>query len=362
MATIAARRPGFSEKNLSRQGDLRAALKLPEGWADSEKLNTKNIILSGQPREIDFVMVPAAKIAGRLIDKDAAPLAGYSISLKGDEMPPSSSVVAAAKTDKQGRFALSDIPTGFKWQFLVEPAKRQLPWNAWASGIFVFRADAGDDAVTIQQDGQDLAANRFEIQVFGEGLNWKQAIKVGESHQRLDITGYSLKNKARVQAAAARLVLAMPGDGASGVTQASAAATPPPEKGGPKTNLKRTKPDDEGRFSVTFDNPLTKPGAQRWTLDPEKHQVIFQIFVKGADGTLVEKIFKQLAARETGGYRVDVQVKPELIDTSTISITFVTIQPEHDQWVKAFFHDGKGTSYKGLWSGDGGKLSAVTVD
>jgi hypothetical protein len=84
--------------------------------------------------------------------------------------------------------------------------------------------------------------------------------------------------------------------------------------------------------------------------------------VKDADGKLVEKIFKQLAARETGGYRVDVQVKPELIDTSTISLTFVTIQPEHDQWVKAFFHEGKGTSYKGLWSGDGGRLSAVTVE
>ncbi|HEY2250805.1 MAG TPA: M56 family metallopeptidase [Planctomycetaceae bacterium] len=362
-ATITAHKAGFSEKNLSRQGNLRAALKLPAETAGAEKEDTKNIILPGQPRQIDFVMVPAAKVTGRLIDKDAAPLAGYSISLRGDEMPPSSNVVATTKTDEQGRFELADIPTGFKWQFLVEPAKRQPPWNAWASGRMVFRADDGNAAFFIQGEGkgQDLAANRFEIQVLGEGRNWKTAVKVGGQHQRLDITGYSLTNKSRVQAAGARLVLTMPAVGES-EEPAAVKASSSLEAGKSKTNLKRTMPDGEGRFSVTFDNPLTKRDAQRLTLDPEENQVIFQIFVKDADGKLVEKIFKQLAARETGGYRVDVQVKPELIDTSTISLTFVTIQPEHDQWVKAFFHEGKGTSYKGLWSGDGGKLSAVTVE
>ena len=35
---------------------------------------------------------------------------------------------------------------------------------------------------------------------------------------------------------------------------------------------------------------------------------------------------------------------------------------EHEQWMKAFFDKGKGTSYKGLWSGDGGKLTAVTLE
>jgi hypothetical protein len=272
-ATITAHKAGFSEKNLSRQGNLRAALKLPAEKAGAEKEDTKNIILPGQPRQIDFVMVPAAKVTGRLIDKDAAPLAGYSIGLRGDEMPPSSSVVATTKTDEQGRFALTDIPTGFKWQFLVEPAKRQPPWNAWASGRMVFRADDGNAAFFIQGEGkgQDLAADRFELQVLGEGVNWKEAVKVGELHQRLDITGYSLTNKSRVQAASARLVLDMPGNVASGVRQASAKVSSSLEAGMSKTNLKRTMPDGDGRFAVTFDNPLTKGDAQRWTLDPEKH-------------------------------------------------------------------------------------------
>ncbi|MGQ0633358.1 MAG: M56 family metallopeptidase [Planctomycetaceae bacterium] len=128
-----------------------------------------------------------------------------------------------------------------------------------------------------------------------------------------------------------------------------------------KTDLKRTAPDAQGRFTLVFHNPLTDQDAHRWRLDPAKHQVVFQLFVKDAEGNLLDKIFRQLPARSLGGYRVNVQAPPELIEHSSVSVTFVTIQPEHDQWVQAFFHEGKGTKYSGIWSGDGGKLLSVPV-
>jgi len=358
-ATITAHKAGFFEKNLSRQGGLLAALKLPEGEVGWGKAKA-DVILPGQPREIDFVMLPAAKVSGTLIGKDEKPLTGYSISLKGDELPPSSSVIASGKSDGEGRFVLSDIPTGFKWQLLVEPAKREPPWNAWASGPYVFGKASGDDWFILRGD-EEFAANRFELQVLGEGVNWKEALKIGAAQEELKITGDSLTGKSRVHAASVRLVLNPPGDGETAEPPTKAGQSKPGSTTS-KANLRRTELDPTGRFAVTFDNPIARGEKGRLSLDPEKHQVIFQIFVKDAAGKLVEKIIRQRPAQEDGDYRVDVQVKPELFATSSVSVTFVTIQPEHDKWVQAFFHDGKGTKYSGMWIADGGNLAELPVN
>ena len=53
-AVIGPSKPGYYERNLGRQGDLRMACELPSGAA------TENVILPNQPRRIDFVMLPAA--------------------------------------------------------------------------------------------------------------------------------------------------------------------------------------------------------------------------------------------------------------------------------------------------------------
>jgi outer membrane protein assembly factor BamB/protocatechuate 3,4-dioxygenase beta subunit len=357
-ATIAPHKDGFFEKNLSRQGDLVAALKMPEGeigWGGKTK---DDVILPGKPRELNFVMLPAAKVSGTLIDKDAKPLAGYGVSLTGRNLYPSSSVMASTKTDDAGRFTLADIPTGFSYQFLVEPAKREPPWNAWASGPYEFKAGGRDD-LFIQRKENELEATRFEIQVVGTGVNWKEALRTGTSFQNLTLPGDTLSTDARVHAAVARLVLD-PSAPAKPITKADAAQLA--DAATSKTNLTRTQPDADGKFTLTFDNPIPRRANARMQLDPEKHQVIFQVFVRNAEGKLQEKIFKQLPARPNGGYHVNVQVPPDLIEHSSVSITFVTIQPEHDRWVKAFFHDGKGTSYSGMWSSDGGKLIGVAVD
>ncbi len=55
-------------------------------------------------------------------------------------------------------------------------------------------------------------------------------------------------------------------------------------------------------------------------------------------------------------------VAAELLDDSRISITFVTIQSKHDAWVKAFFEEGKGTTYSGIWLSDGDVLPAIPLE
>jgi hypothetical protein len=45
-----------------------------------------------------------------------------------------------------------------------------------------------------------------------------------------------------------------------------------------------------------------------------------------------------------------------------VALTVVTIQPAHEAWVKAFFLEGKGTMYRGLWAGDGAPLPAIPLE
>lgn len=203
-ATIMVSKPGYFEKNLSRQGNLMMARKVPEtpDWAKRKS----DIILPDLPRHIDFILLPAAHLSGTLIDADAKPLAGYRISLTGDDLPPSSSVVGSTKSDEKGQFKLTEIPTGFKYQILVEPPKAEPPWNAWASGPFDFRVSDGDDFFVLQGK-QEVAANRFELQIKGTGINWRAALKTGADHQSLMPTGDYLVSPSRRHASTICLTL-----------------------------------------------------------------------------------------------------------------------------------------------------------
>lgn len=170
-----------------------------------------HVFLPDHPLEINFVMRPAASAAGRLVDEQGQALVGYSVSLQGPDLSPGSSVARDARTDAQGRFPLDDIPTTFRYQFVVRKAKPKPPWNdSWASA------------------------------------------------------------------------------------------------------------------ALRFDRPETD-GLRAWF---GEHEIC-------AD---------------------------ELVLRGRVSITFVTIQPGHDAWVRAFFHEGKGTSYRGIWTSDGDMLPAVPFE
>ena len=204
-ATISVRKPGFFEKNLSRQGDLLMARKLPEKLTWERRTNDE-IILPGQPRKVDFVLLPAARLAGTLIDESGKPLVGYGVSLTGKDLPPSASVIGSTKTDAKGHFELTEIPTAFKYQILIEPAKREPPWNAWASGPFEFRISKGDEFF-IQDGDQEVAGQSFQVKLRGPGLNWRRALERGAALSTLEPNGDYLMGISRLHAASMQLTL-----------------------------------------------------------------------------------------------------------------------------------------------------------
>ncbi len=127
-ATISVHLDGHFEKNLHRQGDLLAALKLPAdgkiGWGDK---TADDVFLPGKTKTIDFVMLPAAKISGVVTAKDGGQLDFVRVSLVGEDLPPSSNVVANTRTDEQGQFELTEIPTGFNIRFWLSRPRLNRP-------------------------------------------------------------------------------------------------------------------------------------------------------------------------------------------------------------------------------------------
>jgi serine/threonine protein kinase len=119
-ATISPSKPGYFDANLNRQGDMFMASRTPPpneggGWNGS----TNKLILPGHPVELNFVLLPAAKIMGRLRDELGAPLTNRSVSLSGAELPPSCNVLADARTDTSGCFLFDNLPTTGRWWFTI---------------------------------------------------------------------------------------------------------------------------------------------------------------------------------------------------------------------------------------------------
>lgn len=183
-ATISVQLDGHFEKNLHRQGDLLAANKLPEteiGWGGRK---AEDVFLPGKPKTLDFVLLPAARLLGTVLDQDGKKMKGVRVSLTGPKMPPSSSVVAQTKTNENGKFEIDDIPTGFAYQILVEPVKAEPPWLAWSSPPIEFTADNYDQAHFRYRDGDkliDFSAQSFTLQLKGEGVNWKTSLEESQS-------------------------------------------------------------------------------------------------------------------------------------------------------------------------------------
>lgn len=117
-ASIFALKEGFFEKNLNRQGDLCMAGSMPREenvWG----AKPDRIVLPEKPFRLDFVMKPAAAVRGVVKDDKGRPVAGKPIWISGKELPPSSSVLAQTRTDRDGRFRFNDVPTGFSWHLVM---------------------------------------------------------------------------------------------------------------------------------------------------------------------------------------------------------------------------------------------------
>ena len=358
-ATISATKPGCFEENLNRQGGCLAAEATPDDemmkrWGGSKD----RLFLPGHPLEISFKMRLTGRVSGKLVNEQGQALAGYSVGLGGLDNPPSMGAVRPAEADAQGRFSLEDIPTTFRYQFGVRKSDPKPPWDdSWNSAALRFeRPEKGDMRAWFGD--REIRLKELVIRVAGPGVHGRTAMPVAGNAGTLDLTvadPSDVLQKTKVLLAAKTAVLTLcnsprPDPSRSLITESVPVA---PEQ--TPTRLARTRPNEAGEFTITFENPS---GVD---LVPGKHQVVFQVFVGVSQNPIRQKIFRQLNIRD-GRYEVPVKISPEWIDDSRVSLTFLTIQPAHDAWVKSFFHDGKGTSYKGLWTGDGAILSAIPFE
>lgn len=183
-AFISAQLDGFYEKNFNRQGEGIASLEV----VDEEGLKRWNmqvdqVCLPDKPRKLDFIMLPAAKVAGTLVDEKDQPLADYSVALAGKELPPGSEVLAQVVTDSKGRFVIKDIPTSIGYQFEVRKPRAQLmpPWeDSWASGVISFLEPGENDfATSIKSEAINIPkfiAKSFRLKIVGPGIGGKLAV------------------------------------------------------------------------------------------------------------------------------------------------------------------------------------------
>ncbi len=124
-------------------------------------------------------------------------------------MPPSSNVVDSVRTDDKGRFEFANVPTGFKFQFLVEPPKAEPPWLAWASAPMVFLDGRTEDTyLEFSQDGKpmEFSCQYLQLILMGPGNNWKQALKQAASRQ-LDLKWNGLATDQMISAGEAWIEL-----------------------------------------------------------------------------------------------------------------------------------------------------------
>ncbi len=184
VAIISAQLAGHFERNLNRQGDgISSAEALSAEDLQLWNVAPHQVCLPGQPREIPFVMLPAARAAGTLVDEDGRPLRDYSVSLTGKELPPGSEVLAQVTTDEMGRFELTNIPTTARFQFVVRKPRAQLkpPWDdSWASGPLQFRHPGTHDLsfqTTETRGTSEVKVKRFTLRLVGAGVHDQLAVQ-----------------------------------------------------------------------------------------------------------------------------------------------------------------------------------------
>ena len=357
-ATIPRNKPGFFEANLNRQGgciasrrDTRLMRRSGAGRGGKDR-----VLCPGKPLELNFVMRPAGRVreAGRT--SRAAP--GRILGVAGRaESAARRRACCLGRADEAGRFSLEDIPTTYRFQFEVRKSDPKPPWDdTWASAALGSGGpEAGDLRAWFGE--REIRLREFVIRVAGPGVHGRTAVAVagnrGTARSRPRPSD-GVENGATSGSP--------PGPPSSRCGTLAAGSEPVP---GARIRSLGSAPGVEdpagphqartttGKCTISFENPAAVE------LVPGEHQVIFQVVVGVSQKPIREKIFRQIEARRDGRYEVPVKIPPDAIDDSRVSITFLTIQPDHDAWVRAFFHEGKGTGYKGMWQSDGGLLTAI---
>ncbi len=187
-AIISVQLDGHFEKTFCQQGDGIASFE-PLSAEDAKRWSVEpnQVFLPDKPREINFVMLPAARFSGTLIGEDDQPLKDYSVSLTGDQLPPGSEVIEQVVTDENGRFEIKQIPTTAQYQIQVRKPRAELqpPWNdSWAIGPIKFADPGENELVTISPDPDKglfsgMIVKRLRLKIVGPGVPGKTALKKG---------------------------------------------------------------------------------------------------------------------------------------------------------------------------------------
>ncbi len=109
-ATIYAEKDGFYETTLCRSGNLAMASSEKQASEYPDRGNFSSVVLPHQPYELNFTMAPAASVEGIVTDADGRPLAGFELTMTGEELYPSCNVLKVVTTDLNGQFSVSGIP------------------------------------------------------------------------------------------------------------------------------------------------------------------------------------------------------------------------------------------------------------
>ena len=128
-ALFFAGKPGMAEANLNRQGNMMMALRQPPPGPIP---GDKTVVLPGSPRQIDFVLVPAASLKVEMVGPGGQRMVPQSLSIVGVELPPGSSALDQVQSEWNGEFRFADVPIGRTWRLAARfSGKRELTTDAF---------------------------------------------------------------------------------------------------------------------------------------------------------------------------------------------------------------------------------------
>lgn len=113
-AVISPRKPGYYEKHLKHQGELRMVGEStsPEELKD---IPSDKRVWMNKPKRLDFVMLKSASIRGRVVDRKGRPVSGQRFCFDGNEIGPAASVFDVFSPDQEGRFSINNVPLKSYW-------------------------------------------------------------------------------------------------------------------------------------------------------------------------------------------------------------------------------------------------------
>ncbi|UCG48562.1 MAG: M48 family metalloprotease, partial [Phycisphaerales bacterium] len=120
-ARIEARARGFCEANICRDGNLAMAGKTPGPDGQRFVADYAGVVLPHKPYELNFVMRPAARIEGELVDGQGSPMPRLMLWLQGDGLYLSKRVDIYGRSDRNGKFVIEDIPCKSIWFNCPQP-------------------------------------------------------------------------------------------------------------------------------------------------------------------------------------------------------------------------------------------------